>query len=340
MPALPVGTNPRAGFLLGTAGALVIGAAAVAVTNHSHRAVEALLFVVPVVVAAIAGGRRAALAVAVIATITFSLVIPPIGSPQVHLVDDAIALAVFLTVAVLVGALVAGRVEVLTEIDNQRSLMLRSVSHDLRTPLASIRAAASEIALRSGSTPELADLIADEAERLDRLVANLLSLSRMEARSPRLDLQPVDLAELVDSVAHRQRRLVATSPLELALAEGLSMVRGDHALLERVVVNLLDNAVRHGGTGKPVRISTTSEDREVVLEVSDDGPGVPVEDRRAIFEAFRHGDHGRSTGIGLAICRAIVEAHAGTVSVGDAPGGGATFTVRLPAARPHPVGGG
>jgi two-component system sensor histidine kinase KdpD len=278
--------------------------------------------------------------VAAIATITFSLVIPPIGSPQVHLVDDAIALAVFLTVAVLVGALVAGRVELLTEIDNQRSLLLRSVSHDLRTPLASIRAAASEIALQSDSTPELADLIADEAERLDRLVANLLSLSRMEARSPRLDLQPVDLAELVDAVVHRQRRLVATSPLELTVAEGLSIVRGDRALLEQVVVNLLDNAVRHGGTGTPVRICTASDEREVLLEVSDVGPGVPVEDRRAIFEAFRHGGHGRSTGVGLAICRAIVEAHAGTVSVGDAPGGGATFSVRLPAARPHPVGGG
>jgi two-component system sensor histidine kinase KdpD len=278
--------------------------------------------------------------VAAIATITFSLVIPPIGSPQVHLVDDAIALAVFLTVAVLVGALVAGRVELLTEIDNQRSLLLRSVSHDLRTPLASIRAAASEIALQSDSTPELADLIADEAERLDRLVANLLSLSRMEARSPRLDLQPVDLAELVDAVVHRQRRLVAASPLELTVAEGLSIVRGDRALLEQVVVNLLDNAVRHGGTGTPVRICTASDEREVLLEVSDVGPGVPVEDRRAIFEAFRHGGHGRSTGVGLAICRAIVEAHAGTVSVGDAPGGGATFSVRLRAARPHPVGGG
>jgi two-component system sensor histidine kinase KdpD len=332
LPSTPAGTSARAGLAVGVLGSLVVGLVVVATTDHSHRTVEALLLVVPVVAAAVTGGRRAALVVALVATATFILVIPPVGSPQVHLVDDAIALVVFLGVAVVVGALVARRVELLAEVDRQRSLLLRSVSHDLRTPLAAIRAAASELVAQGTPSPELAELIGDEAQRLDRLVANLLSLSRLEARPARLDLQPVDLGELVAEVVERHERLVAGTPVEVVLAEDLPLVRADHALLAQVVVNLLENAVRHGGPGTPIRIATSTDGHRVELEVVDGGPGVPVEERDRIFEPFRHGGHGRSTGVGLAICRAVVDAHGGTVDVRDAPAGGARFRVRIPAA--------
>jgi two-component system sensor histidine kinase KdpD len=339
-PVVPTSTSPRLGLALGTGGSLVIGAGMALVSDHSHRTIEALLLVVPVVVAAVFGGQRAALAVAAIATVTFSLVLPPVGTFEVRLLDDGVALLVFLTVAVVVGSLVARRLDLLTEVDRQRSLLLRSVSHDLRTPLAAIRAASSELVVQGEGATELAELIGDEADRLDRLVANLLSLSRLESRPARFNLQLVDLDELVDGVVARQRRLVGSTPLALALHGDLPLVHVDHALLEQVVVNLVENAVRHGGGGT-VRVATAIDGDGVVLEVVDRGPGVPPTERDLIFEPFRHGGHGRSTGVGLAICRAVVEAHGGVVDVRDAPGGGAAFRVRLPAAaRPDPAGRG
>ena len=234
------------GTLLGLGLVTIVTAVLVPVEGHVTRATPALALVLPVVLAGIAGGRSAALVTAIAAAAALNLAfIPPRWTPKINSVDDAVAFAVFVVIALVVGTLVAWeadrrraaeqrtaeiqalhreyervvaererlteeshRMALLSRIDEQRRALLRSVSHDLRTPLAAIRAATSDMragaAYDDGPRDELLDLVGDEAERLDRLVANLLSLSRIEAGALQPDRQAVALDELV---ADRVRRL-------------------------------------------------------------------------------------------------------------------------------------
>jgi two-component system sensor histidine kinase KdpD len=219
-------------------------------------------------------------------------------------------------------------------VDEQRSALLRSVSHDLRTPLASIRAVASD--LRDGvvydedTRTELLATVCDEAERLDRIVANLLSLSRIEAGALTPDRQAVALDELVADRMRRLGALFRQARVQVDVPPELALVDGDYTQLDQVVTNLLENAARHAPPASLVRVSASERNGMVELRVADEGIGVPDWERRRIFEPFRKGEGSRSSGVGLAICKAIVEAHDGTIDVDRTPGGGATFVVRLP----------
>lgn len=229
----------------------------------------------------------------------------------------------------------ATRVEVLEETDRVRSALIRSVSHDLRTPLASIVAAGQDLAdeelvLSPDDQRLLGGTVAEEGQRLNRLVTNLLDLSRIE--SGRLELRPeaVDLQELVEGAM-----VGRDEPVTVDLAAGLPPLWVDPLLLEQVLRNLLDNAGRHAG-GSPVVVRGWCADRMAVVEVEDRGPGVPDTLKERIFIPFHQvGDGSRPShsGVGLAICKAYVEAHDGTVQVLDTPGGGATFRVTVPLAE-------
>lgn len=335
-------------------------------------AVPPLVLVLPVLAAALTGGRRAAVGVALVATAATNVVFtPPFGSLKVEVASDAVALAVLLVVALVVGTLVASlvertvaaehrrdemglvneqlrqvmgererlavevsRVEALVQVDEQRRALLRSVSHDLRTPLATIRAVTSDLADESAHDPatrvELLELVGDEAERLDRLVANLLSLSRIEAGAFAPDRQAVDLGELVEERVRRLRRLFRQVRLQVSTPDDPVVIEGDHSQLQQVVTNLLENAARHAPAASTLQVSVTDTGGGVVLTVVDEGPGVADWERDQVFEPFRRGQGSASSGIGLAICRSIVEAHGGTIVVLRTPGGGATFRVDLP----------
>jgi two-component system sensor histidine kinase KdpD len=222
---------------------------------------------------------------------------------------------------------------VLERIDEQRSALLRSVSHDLRTPLATIRAVASDLlggaSYDEATRDELLALVADESERLDRLVANLLNLSRIEAGALRPDRQAVAMEELVTHTVKRLSRLLGRRRVQVDLAH-LPLVDGDYTQLEQVVTNLLENAARHAPSGSTIRVGGREAGGRVEVFVDDEGTGIAPFERQRIFEAFRRGDGSSSSGIGLAICKAIVEAHGGTITVSGAPGGGARFLFTLP----------
>jgi two-component system sensor histidine kinase KdpD len=228
----------------------------------------------------------------------------------------------------------AARVSVLEEIDRQRSMLLRSVSHDLRTPLASIRAVTTD--LRDGFSydprlrDELLDLMSDEADRLDRIVANLLSLSRIEAGALLPDLTPTDLAEMIESSTARLSRLLKDHPLSVEVPPDLPPVAADYVQIDQVLTNLLENAARHTPPGTPVvvRAEAVGHGGGVTVSVSDAGPGVDPAVRDEVFEPFRSGTT-TTTGVGLAICKAIVEAHGGTLSLRDSPSGGADLRFTL-----------
>jgi two-component system sensor histidine kinase KdpD len=324
-------------------------------------ATPALVLVIPGIVAGLLGGRLAALITATVAALVLDLVfIEPYGTLDVHLVDDVVALVSFLAVALVVAGLLALATErrriaeqhatevvALARTGEAQRALLRSVSHDLRTPLAAIRAVATD--LRDGSADydeatrrELLDVVSDEAERLDRLVANLLSLSRVEAGALAPELQAVDLDELLTDRVRRLSRLLQDVTVEIHGPEVLPLVDADYTLVEQVVTNLLENAARHAPAGSVIRIDmaeTGDDGATMEVAVSDQGPGVAAGDRDWVFEPFRSGSRGHTKGIGLAICKAIVEAHGGRITVGDGPGGqGARFAFTLPVhwARPEP----
>jgi two-component system sensor histidine kinase KdpD len=183
---------------------------------------------------------------------------------------------------------------------------------------------------------DLLSLVVDETERLDRLVANLLSLSRIEAGAFTPERQAVDVQELVLDRLHQLGSLFAGVRVRTDLPDGLPLVDGDYAQLEQVVTNLLANLARHAPTGTDVWVIARGDEHEVHLEVSDRGDGIPESEWSRIFEPFQRGAGSASSGIGLAICKAIVEAHGGSIRVEHTFGGGATFVVVLPA-RPAKV---
>jgi K+-sensing histidine kinase KdpD len=329
------GVSPGLAALLGAGG---VGAASVVaglVRDDVGHAGQALLLVLPVTVTATLGGRLPALLTATLATLSFALLLPPVGELRLHFAEDAMALVVFSIVAFLTSGLVAHRIEAMAGLERQRAALLRSVSHDLRNPLAAIRAAASELqddGLHDAATRgRLLDLVGDEAERLDRLVANLLSLARIEGGGLRPRPQAVDLAELVDGCLARLGHALARTAVVVHAEGGLPLVMADHTLLEQVVTNLVENALRHSPPGEPVEIELAHLASDVVLRVTDHGPGVPPDAVATVFEPFHRGDLPGSGGIGLAICKAVVEAHAGTITVRDLPRCGAVFVVTLPA---------
>jgi len=369
----PTGGAPLLGIALGAITVVVASSALVPVRTHVTRATPALVLVLGVVVAGVVCGSIAATVIALLSAAAYNLVfIPRYWTFKVNVADDWVALVVFLVVALAMGLLVAGqaerrraaeqreaelrtlyedlhamseereqlaeeatRAQVLERVDEQRAALLRSVSHDLRTPLASIRAVASD--LRDGTAyddetrTELLETVCDEAERLDRIVANLLSLSRIEAGALKPERQAVALDELVADRVRRLGGLFRQVRLQVEIPPDLPLVDGDYTQLDQVVTNLLENAARHAPPASIVRVSAEERSGMVELRVADEGIGVPDWERQRIFEAFRKGEGSRSSGVGLAICKAIVEAHGGTIDVErTAGGGGATFVVCLP----------
>ncbi len=229
------------------------------------------------------------------------------------------------------------------ENEKVRDALLDSLSHDLRTPLASIAGAATSLrALGDKMSPserlELLSSIEEETARLARFVANLLDMSRIEAGGLKVNRDLVAVADVVQGAVERSRKAFPKQPVKVSLAANLPFVRGDDKLLEQVLFNLLDNAHKYAGdTGATVH--ARQEGAEVVLSVTDEGPGMKPAELERIFEKFYRGGRadGRKagTGLGLSICRRLVEAMGGTI-VAQSPAvrrRGARFVVRLPAAQ-------
>ena len=208
------------------------------------------------------------------------------------------------------------------ETERLRTALLSSVSHDLRTPLVTIIGAAGSLG-EAGEVPDatrqaMAGLIREEGERLDRYVQNLLDMTRLGHGALKPRLAPVDLAELVGAARHRMRGLLAQHPLQAQLDPDLPPVLADPVLLEQVLVNILDNAVKYAPPGSAILLQARVSGRSLRLSIADHGPGIPPADRQRVFEMFYRvegGDRQRAgTGLGLAICKGLIEAMGGTIA--------------------------
>ncbi|MDD1621974.1 MAG: sensor histidine kinase KdpD [Methylococcaceae bacterium] len=231
------------------------------------------------------------------------------------------------------------------EAERLRNSLLSAISHDLRTPLATIVGSASALAedeghLRSEDKLELSRGIVDEAERMSNLVNNILDMARLDAGVVELNKQWHPVEEIIGTVLTRLQKHLAGRSVKVRLPPGVPMVFADAVLIEQVLINLLENAARYTPAGSGVEIIAETTAHTVEIVVADHGPGLAKGREERIFEKFyqaRHEAPQSGVGLGLAICRAIVEVHGGHIQAANRPGGGAMFTIELPFDQPPPV---
>ena len=221
----------------------------------------------------------------------------------------------------------AERSRIAAETERMRNALLSSVSHDLRTPLAAITGAATSLrddALEEDVRRDLAATIAEESERLNRLVTNLLDMTRLESGTVELARGWHSIEELIGAALGRLEPALDGRPVHVDVPRGLPLVALDDVLVEQALYNLLDNAVKH--TKSPIDVAARVSDHALSVTVSDRGAGLPEGD---VFRKFARGPAGGS-GLGLAIVRAIAEAHGGSATAAPRDGGGTTFTLTIP----------
>jgi two-component system sensor histidine kinase KdpD len=219
-----------------------------------------------------------------------------------------------------------------------RSSFLSAVSHNLRTPLSAIKASvttllAPDVELDRGARRELLDTIYEESDRLERLVAKVLDLSRIRAGGLEPEPEGIDVADLARIAIRRLRPIARAHTIRVVAPPDLPELSLDLVMAEQVFLNLLENALRFSPPGSEIRIEAENGDGAVEVRVIDHGKGVPPDDRERIFDEFVRGEaraEAPGTGLGLAIVRSLVEVHGGRVWYEDTPGGGATFAVRFP----------
>lgn len=286
------------------------------------------------------------------------LFVPPLYRLAVTKFEDVLTLLIFLITAVITSQFAATlrqrvedarhreqeriRMEALQRTDALRLALLSSVSHDIRTPLSTIKTAITSLGEEDVPWDEetrrgFITSIERETDRLNNLVENLLDMSRIEAGllHPERVWYPLD--ELILDVLDRMDTRLQGRKIETHLPAHLPPVELDYVMIDQVLTNLLENAIRYTPAGSPIDVSVQQHNKEVVVSIADRGPGIEPEEREQIFDKFYRvksktsGSSGtQGTGLGLAICRGLIEAHGGTIHVEARPGGGADFRFTLP----------
>lgn len=303
--------------------------------------VAALMLLVPVWASALIYGWPQSLVAAVEAAAVYNFFfIPPLYTFVIAGWPNVLALIIFMAVATS-GSVLAGRVReahLAAETERLSTALLASISHDLKTPLASILGTVTS--LRSAQFAEIArqEMLAeieDEAGRLHRFITNLLDMTRLESRAIRPRSEPSDLADIAGSALRRAANLLGQRKLVADIPADLPMATADPVLMEQVLFNLLDNAAKYTPDGSTIVMRARSAASQIMLQIMDEGPGLGDGDPGRLFEKFYRGApseaYAAGTGLGLAICRGFVEAMGGTINAancGDCSG--AVFTITLP----------
>ncbi|MBI4423431.1 MAG: DUF4118 domain-containing protein [Elusimicrobia bacterium] len=304
-----------------------------------------MVFLVGTMLVAMRGRRGPAVFASFLAVLCFNFFfVPPrftlaVAHPQylvTFLVLFAVALIIsHLTLRVRTQAEAANRAELAAETERLRSSLLSAVSHDLRTPLAAILGSATALLPSQGGEKgrELVENIRDETERLSRLVHNLIETTRFEAGGVRLKKELYPLEEVLGAALERLGKALAGRTVKAALPEDLPLVPLDAVLLEQVFINLLENAARHTPRETAIDVSAQAAGGWLAVSVADRGPGLDPDALERVFQKFyRAPVPGGGAGLGLAICKAVVEAHGRRIWAENRRGGGAAFHLTLPLA--------
>ena len=345
-----------------------------AIEARGHIANISMLYLIVVLASATLAGRGPAITASLAAFLAFNwFFVQPLHTFSVGDPNEWFALVIFLATATITGQLAANQrdrareavereretvalyqerdrlrerateAEVLRRADELKTALLSAVSHDLRTPLASIIASAGslrqpDVVWTDAEQESFLSDIEGEARRLARIVANLLDLSRMEAGTLRPERGWYDLAALVDDVVGRLRAATRDHPVHVRVSDDMPPVPLDYVEVDQVLTNLVENAVRHTSSGTEIWIKAECESGEAVVTVTDSGPGIPETELPRLFDPFvraaqRKGGPG-GVGLGLAIARGLVEAHGGRITAENRAEGGATFKFTLPLELP------
>ena len=312
--------------------------------TYFHVVNVALVYLIAVVLVALRWPRGPVIAVSVVNVAAFNFFfIPPRGTFHVEDPQYLLTFAMMLGVGLVVSGLVErvrararaqAALEVEAETERIRSALLASISHDLRTPLAVITGGASTLAERGERlSPEeraaLAQSVFQQARDVSELVTKILQMTRLEAGAIRLERGWDSLAEIAGAVLRRLKPRLADHLLMVDLPQDLPLVRVDASLIEQVLGNLLENAARHTPPRTLIRLKAENQKPLLVVSVEDFGPGLPEADLERIFRKFHRG-----AGLGLAICRAVVQLHGGRIWAERLPGVGTAFRFTLPLETP------
>ncbi|KAA0697328.1 sensor histidine kinase KdpD [Neorhizobium sp. P12A] len=264
----------------------------------------------------------------------------PLLTPEQQRLLDALADQAALAVERIQLVADVDRAKLAAEADRLRSALLTSISHDLKTPLAAILGASGTLREYFHSMPEddrndLLSTVIDESERLNRFIANLLDMTRIESGAMEPNYALHYAGDIAGSAMRRAAKILGHHKTDMSIPSDLPMVRVDAVLFEQAVFNLLDNAAKYAPEGSVIRISARADEENVIIQVSDEGPGIPPGDLNRVFDTFyrvRKGDQVRAgTGLGLSISRGFIEAMGGTIVAGNRTDrSGAVFTIRLP----------
>ena len=309
-----------------------------------------MVMLLGVVVVSMRFGYGPSLLAAVLSALAFEfLFLPPYFSLAISNLHHVATFGVMLTIAFVISHLTqrlrdqaekARLAGLLAQTEQQRSALLSSVSHDLRTPLAVITGATSTMLSPQAPQDEAArrallETTYREARRLDRLVGNLLEMAQLEGGELKIRKEPQPVEEVIGSALNHLEERLRGREVDVRIPEDLPLVAFDPVLVEQVIINVVENAAKYTPADSPIELSAIASGEEVTIEIADRGPGVPEDHKDRVFEKFfrlRDGEGG-GVGLGLAICRAIVSAHGGRIWVSPRSGGGASFQFTLPLDR-------
>lgn len=325
-----------AGVAVGVAGVALVTAVFAPFGAAVPDAVPALLLVVPIAGSSVMSGWRVGVPLAIVAAAVFALAfIPPIGEIRIGLTEDVYVLVTFILVAVVVSVLAARAKQQAGRSFDGRTVLLHGVSHDLRSPLTTIKTISSDLmmddaAYDDGTRHEMLGRVVEESDRLNRIVGNLLSASRVQAGALNPQCEPESIILLVNRSVARLGRTESAN-IVTDIPPGLPDVFVDAVQVDQVLTNLIENARRHAPVGTHVTVAARTNRSYVEVEVSDTGPGFTAGALDHLFRPFHSGAGDGAVGLGLSVSKAIVEAHGGTIGVRDeADHRGATVTFTLP----------
>ncbi|HMT07188.1 MAG TPA: DUF4118 domain-containing protein [Pyrinomonadaceae bacterium] len=346
----------------------IVTAVLFAIGTHVNLTTVALAFLLVVLTSATFFGRNPALVASFAAMLSFNfLFVPPVLTWHIADPQNLVAWAAFTITAIVAGELSsyarrrareaerlydelqtafesATEAEALRQSEKLKSALLDAVTHDLRTPLTSIKASVTTlldsegghrtIELNSEGRGEFLNIINEETDRLNSFIEGMVQLARVEASIGNSELTPVSVEEIVGLGLERAESVVAEHHLVVNIQRDLPLVKVEARAIAEALYNLVENAAKYSPAGTTITVTAMQDDGSVILIVEDEGQGIPVEMREKVFEKFVRLD-GRKDGLGLglAIVRGIVEAQNGTIEIGEAEGGGAKITMALPIDR-------